>query len=220
MKAFEFWSDFYTNYSFSLSISDATFINMFRSGEMPIGIASYGTYNTLTVSAPEIKGRWKFAMIPGVEKIDSDGNKYIDRKTPSMGTSVMMMKDVIKRKTYDGAWAFMKWWTSKDTQVAFAKEIEAILGPAGRHPTPNIEAFNQLPWTIEELKYLTDQRNQTVGIYEVPGGYYTGRNIENAFRKTVNTKKNPREILEEYVTLIDKEIIRKRKEFGFPIPKN
>ncbi len=220
MKAFEFWSDFYTNYSFSLSISDATFINMFRSGEMPIGIASYGTYNTLTVSAPEIKGRWKFAMIPGVEKIDSDGNKYIDRKTPSMGTSVMMMKDVIKRKTYDGAWAFMKWWTMKDTQVAFAKEIEAILGPAGRHPTPNIEAFNQLPWTIEELKYLTDQRNQTVGIYEVPGGYYTGRNIENAFRKTVNTKKNPREILEEYVALIDKEIIRKRKEFGFPIPKN
>ena len=52
---------------------------------------------------------------------------------------------------------------------------------------------------------------------QVAGGYYTGRNIENAFRKTVNEDLNPREVLLEYVEQINNEIIKKREEFGLPI---
>ena len=47
MEAFETWTEFYTLYSFP---SYASFINRFRSGEMPLGIIDYTTYNTLTVS--------------------------------------------------------------------------------------------------------------------------------------------------------------------------
>ena len=53
------------------------FVSRFRSGEMPIGIAPYSTYNTLMVSAPEIRGLWDFTLIPGTEKVGADGITYI-----------------------------------------------------------------------------------------------------------------------------------------------
>lgn len=213
MAAFEFWCDFYTSYSFSLTITGATFINRFRSGEMPIGIASYDTYNTLAVSAPEIRGKWTFALLPGT--IQSDLS--IDRSGAAFGTAVTMMKQT---KVPDEAWTFMKWWVSTETQVGYAREVEAILGTAARHPTANVEAFRQLPWTVEEQAILLEQWDVTVGVPEVAGGYYTGRNLENAFRYVVNNNENPRNTLEDYILTINSEIIRKRLEFGLPVPTN
>lgn len=210
MAAFEFWCQFYTDYSFSLSITANTFINRFRSGEMPIGIASYDTYNTLAVSAPEIRGKWKFAVIPGTRQQDGT----IDHSGAASGTAVVMMEQT---KVPNESWEFMKWWVSEDTQVAYAREIEAILGSAARHPTANVEAFKQLAWTIEEQQALLAQWEVTVGVPEVPGGYYTGRNLENAFRQVVNGNLNPRDTLESKITLINRELDRKRKEFGLGV---
>lgn len=206
MSAFEMWAEFYTAYSFSLSISGNTFINRFRSGEMPIGIAAYDTYNTLAVSAPEIRGKWSFAIIPGTPK----GNE-IDHAGAASGTAIVMMEQT---KVGESAWEFMKWWVSEETQVGYAREIEAILGSAARHPTPNIEAFKRLAWTIEEQTVLLEQWAVTVGVPEVPGGYYTGRNLENAFRTVVNNNLNPRDTFEDYIITINRELDRKRAEFG------
>ena len=207
INAFEFWCSFYTDYSFSLSVSGGTFINRFRTGEMPIGIASYETYNTLAVSAPEIRGKWKFALLPGT--VDDNGDLKIDGAAG--GSAIMLMAQA---KNPEGGWEFMKWWTSADTQIQYAREIESILGAAARHPTANIEAFKQLSWTVEELNVLLEQWENTVGVPEVAGGYYTGRNLENAFRYVVNNKTNPRETLDDYVRTINNEINRKRDEFG------
>lgn len=206
-EAFEFWCDFYTSFSFSLTITAGTFINRFRSGEMPIGIASYDTYNTLAVSAPEIRGKWNFAVLPGTKQADGK----IDHKGAASGTAVVMMEQT---DVEESAWKFMKWWVSKETQVSYAREIEAILGSAARHPTPNKEAFKQLAWTVDEQKVLLEQWEVTVGVPEVPGGYYTGRNLENAFRTVVNNKLNPRETFSDYIITINRELDRKREEFG------
>lgn len=206
-EAFEFWCDFYTSFSFSITITANTFINRFRSGEMPIGIASYDTYNTLAVSAPEIRGKWNFAVLPGTKQADGT----IDYKGAASGTAIVMMEQT---DVEDSAWEFMKWWVSKETQVSYAREIEAILGSAARHPTANKEAFKQLAWTVDEQEVLLDQWKHTVGVPEVPGGYYTGRNLENAFRKVVNGNLNPRETLSDYIILINRELDRKREEFG------
>lgn len=48
----------------------------------------------------------------------------------------------------------------------------------------------------------------------MPGGYFTGRHLDNAFRKVVNANENPREALSDYVLYIDDEIELKRKEFN------
>lgn len=210
MQAFEFWCSFYTEYSFSLTITGATFINRFRSGEMPIGIANYDLYNTLAVSAPEIKGRWSFALLPGTK--GSDG--IINHAGAASGTSTVMMSKV---KNPDAAWSFMKWWVSTDIQTSYAREVEAILGSAARHPTANIEAFKRLAWTLDEQNILLQQWDVTVGVPEVAGGYYTGRNLENAFREVVNNNYNPRDTFEIYIQTINNEITRKRQEFGLPI---
>lgn len=212
-RAFEFWCSFYTDYSFPLS---ASFINRFRSGETPIGIVGYDMYNTLAVSAPEVRGKWSFALLPGTLKVDELGNEYIDHKGAASGMSLIMMD------TTDNpfeAWAFMDWFTSADTQVSYAREIEAILGAAARHNTANVAAFTRLAWTEEEKELLMAQWVDTVGVPEVAGGYYTGRNLENAFREVVNNKYNARQILQDYILTINSEIDRKREEFGLASSK-
>lgn len=207
-EAFEFWCSFYTDYSFPMA---ASFLNRFRSGETPIGIVGYDMYNTLAVSAPEIRGKWSFALMPGTQEIDENGNVYIDHQGAASGMSMMMMGTT--KKPYE-AWTFMDWFTSADTQVTYAREIEAILGAAARHNTANVAAFTRLAWSESEKTILMEQWNETVGVPEVAGGYYTGRNLENAFREVVNNKLNPRQILSDYILTINSEIDRKREEFG------
>lgn len=49
---------------------------------------------------------------------------------------------------------------------------------------------------------------------QVPGGYFTGRHLDNAFRKVVISKEDPKETLFDYIYTINQELAGKRKEFG------
>lgn len=192
------------------------FVSRFRSGEMPIGVANYATYNTLMVSAPEIRGLWDFTLIPGTEKVDENGETYIDRSDFITGSATMMIKQSDENKKQN-AWEFMKWWSQVDTQVRFGREIEALLGSSARYATANINAFSQLAWSADDIEVLLAQWEQTVGIREVPGGYYTGRHITNAIRKVINDKDDARETIIDYAITINEELTKKRNEFGLPL---
>lgn len=192
------------------------FVSRFRSGEMPIGVANYATYNTLMVSAPEIRGLWDFTLIPGTEKVNENGETYIDRSDFITGSATMMIKQT-DEKNRQNAWEFMKWWAQVDTQVRFGREIEALLGSSARYATANINAFSQLAWSADDIEVLLAQWEQTVGIREVPGGYYTGRHITNAIRKVINDKDDPRETIIDYAITINEELAKKRNEFGLPL---
>ena len=191
------------------------FVSRFRSGEMPIGVAPYSTYNTLQVSAPEIRGLWDFTLIPGVEKTDEQGNTYIDRTCFITGNATMMLA-TDDENIKQNSWEFMKWWASIDTQVRFGREIEALLGASARYNTANRDAFSKLSWSVDDIEVLAAQWDQTKGIREVPGGYYTGRHLANAVRKCINDKDDTRETIIDYSIKIDEEITKKRKEFGMP----
>ena len=115
------------------------------------------------------------------------------------------------------SWEFMKWWAKADTQVRFGREIEALLGSSARYATANRDAFANLSWSTEDIKVLDEQWDNTVGIREVPGGYFTGRHISNAIRKVINEKVDSRETIIDYSILIDEEIRKKRIEFGMPV---
>lgn len=206
MNAFKKWSQFYTSYKFPLQ---ADFPNRFRTGEMPIGIADYTTYNTLTVMAPEIKGLWDFTIVPGTELADGSVNHEVASHT----TGVMMLNNTDDKES---AWEFVKWWTAKDTQISYGREMEGLMGEAARYPTANIEALEELPWPVKDYKNLENQWKWVKGIPQVPGGYFTGRHLDNAFRKVVNANQNPREALSDYILYINDEIEIKRKEFNLP----
>lgn len=218
LKTFEQWCSFFTDYSFALS---ANFSNRFRSGEMPIGIASYTLFNTLAVFAPDIAGKWAFAKLPGQvivpdDPTTSENEEVIDNSTILGQTAVVIMEQSEKK---DEAWEFLKWWSKTETQTTYAKEMESILGSAARHNTANYYAVGNLAWTKEEIDIIQTMWREAKGVEGVAGGYYIGRNLENSIREVINNDSNPRETFKEYIEQIDAELTRKREEFGLPTLK-
>ena len=213
VEAFDDYVTYFNDYGIPVFFD---FVSRFRSGEMPIGIAAYSTYNTLMVSAPEIRGLWDFTLIPGTPRVNKRGLDYIDRSVFITGNATMMLKIKDDQKRQN-AWEFMKWWAGVDTQVQFGREIEALLGASARYNTANRDAFSRLSWSVEDIAVLEEQWSQSKGIREVPGGYYTGRHLGNAVRKVINEKVDSRETIIDYSVKINEEITKKRKEFGMPV---
>ncbi len=156
MEAFETWTEFYTLYSFP---SYASFINRFRTGEMPIGISYYETYNTLSVFAPELRGSWSYYPIPGSYRVDDNGNTYIDHTSTVSGSGAVILRGPAEAddSIRDASWEFLKWWTNTETQTLFGKEMEGILGSAARQSTANVEALKGLAWPKDDLDQLLKQ---------------------------------------------------------------
>nr|WP_019640192.1 extracellular solute-binding protein [Paenibacillus fonticola] len=204
IEAFKTWTEFYSDYKLD---KEFDFANRFRTGEMPIGIADYTMYNQLSVFAPEINGLWEFTTIPGV--LGDDG--VIHRDTPASGTGLIMLKGI---RDDEAGWEFMKWWTSEEIQTRFGREMEGLMGAAARYPTANMAALKQLPWPIQDYRSLSAQLDFVRGVPEVPGGYFTGRHLVNAFYQAVNENTPAREAIMDYVEYIQDEIALKRKEFG------
>lgn len=204
IEVFKTWTEFYTDYKLD---KEFDFANRFRTGEMPIGIADYTMYNQLSVFAPEIHGLWEFAPIPGTRGEDG----VLRRDTPASGTGLIMLRGI---QDAEAGWEFMKWWTSEEIQTRFGREMEGLMGAAARYPTANKAALEQLPWPIRDYQSLSVQLEAVRGIPEVPGGYFTGRHLVNAFYRAVNEETPAREAIMDYVEYIQDEIALKRREFG------
>ena len=209
VAAFKQYTSLYNDYGLPVVFD---FVSRFRSGEMPLGVASYATYNTLMVSAPEIRGLWDFTLFPGT--LQEDGS--IDRTAQTDGLCCMMIA-TNDEKVKKNAWEFMKWWVSADAQVRFGREMESILGSSARYQTANKDALRQLAWSGKQLKVLEEQMSHTRGFPEIAGGYSTTRHITNAVRKVINTKEDQRETLLNYARTINEEIRIKRREFNLPV---
>ena len=209
VAAFKQYTSLYNDYGLPVVFD---FVSRFRSGEMPIGVASYNTYNTLMISAPEIRGLWDFTLFPGTLKADGT----IDRTVQSNGACCMMIA-TDDEKTKQNCWEFMKWWVSADAQVQFGREMESVLGASARYQTANMDALPQLPWSKKQLDILQAQLDLTRGFPEIAGGYSTTRHITNAIRKVINEKEDTRETLMNYSKTINEEIKIKRQEFNLPI---
>ena len=165
---------------------------------------------------PEIRGLWDFTLIPGTPRTQEDGTTVIDRSDFITGSATMMIAEEDAKKKAD-SWEFMKWWAQPESQIRFGREIEALLGSSARYATANRDAFSSLSWSMDDIEVLNAQWDQTRGIREVPGGYFTGRHISNAIRRVLNEKEDSRETIIDYSIKIDEEITKKRKEFGMPV---
>ena len=234
IDAFRMYTEFYTDYKLDRATSVE---ERFRTGETPIIIADYTFYNNLQISAPELRGIWGFAPVPGIMQEDGSINRSVSSNggggiaattmigvTGGSGSASVMMSST---KHPEEVWEFLRWWTSADTQVRFGREMESLMGPAARVPTANREAFAKMPWPAGDYAALSEQFEYVRGIPQVPGGYFTWRNVNNAFyavttpqtdRPAGGTKLSmPREEIMDRVILINDEIRYKRIEFGLPL---
>lgn len=203
VNAFYTLTKMYTDYGIPLAYD---FANRFRSGEMPLAVASFTSYNQLSVFAPEIEGRWGMLPIPGVENAEGTVNNVA--MCSVTGASIME-----KSENKEEAWTFLKWWTQSDTQAEYGRELETIMGTGARYNSANKEAMKSVEWERNVKEALQKQGNNLVGMPNVAGGYYTSRNYEFAFRDVVYDGKNLRESMDEMVKAITDEIINKRSEF-------
>ena len=197
-------TEFYTKYGFPQAYD---FANRFRTGEMPIGIATYTIYTTLKYTAPEISGLWDIYPTPGIEQEDGT----IDRtQMDNTGTGAVMLSDA---KDKDAAWEFIKWWSHSDAQSRYANDVEATLGISARYATANLETLRTQGWTTKERSILEYQFSWMKFIPIVPGNYYVTRGITNSIRAVIDDGANAREMLTEWTIKINDEILRKRNEF-------
>ena len=223
INTFRKYCEYYTDYKLDRATSTD---ERFRTGEAPIVISDYTTYNGLQVSAPDILGLWDFTVVPGTPVVDENGEPVLDENGEQVinrATGASGLADIIMSATKhpNEAWEFLKWWTDAETQVAYGREMEALMGASARVATANKEALASLSWPMKDYKALVEQMEQVTGIPQVPGGYYTWRNVNNAFYDiTTNTATNnttAREALMDKVYYINAEIDYKRAEFGLPL---
>lgn len=207
VEAFEFFTRLYTHYSLPKQYD---FVNRFRTGEMPIGIQDYSNFNTLSVFAPEIRGLWEFALVPGT--VQEDGT--VDHSVPFGGLCSMILSNAEDK---EAAWIFLKWWVSAQTNTRFGRELESIMGSAARYATANTVAFEELAWSREHAEVIKKQWEWTVGTPSVAGGYSTTRHMINAYRKVTYDSEDPRETLLDYTRTINDEIKFKRIELGLDV---
>ncbi|HKL99415.1 MAG TPA: extracellular solute-binding protein [Mobilitalea sp.] len=209
INTFKEYCEFYTDYKLD---KETSVEERFKTGECPIIIADYTLYNNLQVSAPDIQGLWDFTVVPGILKEDNT----INHTTGSIGLADLIMADT---KYPEESWEFLKWWTSAPTQTMFGREMESLMGSSARVATANLDALENLSWPVDDYTELMAQFEQIRGIRQVPGGYYTWRNVNNAFY-TVTTDTDtatPREELMEKVIYINAEIAYKMDELDIDL---
>ena len=203
IRAFQQFTNLYTSYGVDVSFD---FANRFRSGEMPIGIGDYSLYNQLAVFAPEISGLWEFAPVIGTRQENG-----INHASSSVVTGSAILSGADKREE---CFRFLEWWTGAEAQALYGREQESVMGAAARYTAANRQAMEQLHWQPGQLETLRRQQESVVAIPEVPGGYYTARYVDFAWRAVILQNKDVRETLLDYSETINKEIASKRREFG------
>lgn len=205
-QAFKQWTGLFNTYALEREVP--SFYQHFRSGAMPIGISDYNMYVQLSAAAPELNGRWGIAPLPGIRQADGTISRWAGG---GQRTGVIFERS----EKQEEAWTFLQWWLSADVQEQYGSDLEAINGVAFRWNTSNVDAFARLPWKKEDADVILRQWEWYKDIPNVPGGYFLERELNNAWvRSTVKTD-NYMSSLEQAARDINRELVRKRQEFGF-----
>lgn len=206
VSAFTQWTELFTKYGIPKSYDS---VNRFRTGQMPLVIADYTFYKTLTISAPEIKNSFAMAPLPATVNEDGTLNRAQDS---GVSGAVIIRKDGVT--DYTPEMKFVSWATSDSVQERYAFNSEIRVGISARVQTANINVMSKISWTRDELEALNAQWSEVRQIRQSPAQYYVTRNISNAFRKVVYQYENPRDVIYRYSQEINDELVRKREELG------
>lgn len=207
MNGFTQMTDLFRSYGIQSYV--ANFYNSFRYGGVPIGIGGFDTYMRLQVAAPELKGQWGIALVPGVR--DEESGEVL-RYQAADSTSSMIFNNT---KKSDEAWQFFKWWLSTDTQVRFSSMLENRYGKEYRWNTANRTAFTQLSYPEEDKTVILEQLQWQKETIRHPAGYMVERESSNIWNNVIANDKTLNSSIDHAKTASDREILRKLKEFGF-----
>lgn len=204
LSAFKDFTDLYTKYKVLQKI-DA--LSYFRTGQTPITLQPYTFFANLEASAPEIRGRWGFAPMPGTAQEDGT----VDHTVSGTATGCCIFRNSAHEQA---AWTFLRWFLGEEAQTTYGSELETIQGTAGRYATANLGALRRLPWTDAQLTAILRQAEMTRAMPEAPGGYMTARYIISAATTVINNGLLPRDTLTDYTKNINDEVSAMRRKLG------
>ncbi len=211
LNSFQYCTRLYTDYSFPFSFEGA---NRFRTGELPIMLSDYVTmYNQLTVFATEIKGLWEFTNVPGT--IRADGT--VNRDSIVSVTATVMLHGC---RNEDATWKYMQWQATGDVQSRYGNEMVALVGPAAKYATANLQGLRQLSWSATELSGLLTQFDHLAAVPNYPGSYIISRYTNFAFLAAYNDGEDAVTAMQKYISAINQELTRKRQEFDMATLKD
>lgn len=211
LTAFDELCSLFMDYSLPISYD----MTRFRTGEIPIVVANWTTYNTF-MGYYELRGLWTMESLMGWEHdLDGDGvTDYVDR------SSILNLDGIVIPRgssSEQNVWQYIKWYTGDDAQTRLARQqLATASNTTVKYNTANLNALLQQAWTDEEFNALVEQIGHLKGIPFNPGDYNIGRYVNFAFLAVYNTKANAVDSLLNYVVDIDKELARKRKEYHLP----
>lgn len=212
VEGFTYLTELFTIYEMPINVDN--FYQHLRNGDIPIGIADFGTYNLMTNAAPELKNSWKIALVPGIEQEDGS----INRTVCGNAESCVIFKSNETREAQ--AWEFIEWWSSTEVQAEFGQTLQITYGDEYMWTTANLDAFMQLPWDSENKQVIAEQMTHTIDIPRVPGTYLLERELSNAFNDIVVNNvaqkgSSAQSRIDAAVKAINREINRKLEEFGY-----
>lgn len=210
MEAIKFMTELYTHYGLPQQVSN--FFDSFRSGSLPIGISTFETYIRLSMAAPEISGKWGIALSPG--KYDENLGEVARWQTGSATAMTLLKSDDVNKD--NAGWELLKWWSSAEVQTDFMNRLTMIYGKSYIWNSANTEAFsNSIAFKTADKKVIMEQWRWMREIPKVPGWYMLERELSNAWNSIVIDGENTRSVIENAVTVVDKELKRKLTEFGY-----
>lgn len=194
--------------AYSLDVQVSSFFDAFRYAVQPVGILDSGTYILLKNGAPELQGQWAMAPYPGTRQADGS----IARWFIANGQGGIVFQD---SQMQEEAWAFLKWWLSKETQVTYTFLLRSTFGDAFMWLPANVEALKDAPLDRADLDIILDSVPWLRDVPRTPGQYILERSISDIWNDMVTKGVSAQVAVDEKVVLINREIRKKMTELGF-----
>ncbi len=206
LEAFETLCDLFNDYSLPVSYD----LTRFRTGEIPIVVANWSTYNTF-MSYYELRGLWTMESLIGWEDEDTG---VVNR------SSILDLSGIVIPRGSDdpqAVWKYIKWYTDDDAQNELCRlNLADQANTTVKYNTANLNALLSQAWTGEERDAMKEQIPHLKGLPFNPGDYNINRYVSFSFLAAYNENANPVDRFLDTVFDINKELSRKRKEYHLP----
>ncbi|MFH0993865.1 MAG: hypothetical protein V1761_05915 [bacterium] len=207
VAAIKFMTDLFTIYDLPLQVS--SFFEHFRSGDMPIGIASVDMYLQLKYAAPELSGQWGVTVMPGM---DTDVDGVVERYGTTYGKcSILFANSPLQ----EAGWDLIQWWNSTATQIAYMQKIKTGLGEKFLALSANMYALEASVWDEDIKRQILRQAIWSRIPAITPGSYIVERELSSIWNKIVIDLMNVSVAINESIPRITRELNRKFEEFGY-----
>lgn len=206
IQAMKYMTDLFKIYGLPLQVK--SFYNDFRFGKAPIGIGNFSNYVELKKGAPELDNRWGLALMPGMPNRDG----VLQRWCTGGGQAVAIFEASEKK---DETWEFIKWWLSEKTQTTYTTRLKTTYGDEYLWNSSNLKALANMPIPQEDREIILEQLQWVKEAPKIPGGYFTEREVSNAWNKIVFDGVDVRAAVEDAAIVTNREILRKLEEFGY-----